>query len=1111
MKLSIIIINEDAYEYIPNLMDSLIEQLNGRSIETVFIDNSRKQIALNSYSNYITKSYSFSHQVEHRGMLYNKAAELADGDYVLFIHSDIYFCEGFFDSLFRIFESGQSFDFANVDQLYVEGWNFGQNQLFIDYNNSDVFITQPWQTVFEHTFINECSESCFIVNRDIFKKYLFNIQYLKSFYEYDFIKEIYFSGGTIINLNECTIVHYFIETHEKMKCLLSDKSMWINKNLGIYRALEEKETTLMQKDQILQKKDATLIHREQALQVKEETILQKKQIIQEKEAALIQKDQILQEKIEMLIQKIQVIQEKEELLIQKDQVIQEKEEALIQKDQVIQVKEEALIQKAHVIQEKEEALIQKDQVIQEKDATIKNIYRSGGWKLLLRYYRFRDKLLPDNTMRKLFAKLLIKFMRNPGPFIKDINIKNMKILISYLNKENIDKVDSRIEKYLLKYQEPPQTELELFENQQIKDKLIFPKFDNMLVSIVIPVYNQWDYTYSCLQSILENTQEVNYEVIIADDVSSDDTTNIQSYIENITVVRNKSNLGFLRNCNNAAKNVRGKYVLFLNNDTNVQKDWLISLVALIEKDSMIGMVGSKLVYPDGKLQEAGGIIWRDASGWNYGRLDDPEKPEYNYLKEVDYISGAAIMIRTDLWTKIGGFDERYVPAYFEDADLAFEVRKLGYKVVFQPKSVVVHFEGVSHGTDTGSGVKSYQIKNRESFIDKWKDVLEREHFENGQNVFLARDRSESKKTILVIDHYVPHYDQDAGSRTTYQYLKLFIDMGFNVKFMGDNFYRHEPYTTVLEQMGIEVLYGIWYRDNYKKWIKNNAENIDYVYLNRPHISVKYIDFIKANTRAKIFYYGHDLHFLREARQAEIENNSELLKSAEKMKTQELELIAKADMVYYPSNVEIEEIKKYLPRTRAKAILPYMYENNEWSVNNDFQQRKDLLFVGGFSHVPNLDGIDWFLDEIYPHIVKAVPTIKIFIVGSNPPESLKKRQSENVVVTGYVSDAELEAYYHKCRLVVVPLRYGAGVKGKVVEAMYYQLPIITTSIGAEGLIDIEKTVLIEDRVNAFYQKIIEIYYDISELTQLSKKSVEYINKFYSKEAARNIILEDFCEI
>ncbi|MBD3795976.1 MAG: glycosyltransferase family 2 protein, partial [Epsilonproteobacteria bacterium] len=411
------------------------------------------------------------------------------------------------------------------------------------------------------------------------------------------------------------------------------------------------------------------------------------------------------------------------------------------------------------------------------------------------------------------------------------------------------------------------------------NELIFTTQINPFVSIVIPVYNSFDYTYKCLQSILENTPNIAYEIIIADDNSSDTTKDINRYAKNITVIRDGINRGFLLNCNNAAQYARGKYILFLNNDTQVQFHWLSSLLELIESDETIGMVGSKLVYPDGRLQEAGGIIWNDASGWNYGRLDDPTKPEYNYVKEVDYISGACIMIRKELWKKIGGFDVRYVPAYFEDSDLAFEVRKHGYKVMFQPKSIVVHFEGISHGTDTNTGIKAYQVKNKEKFVEKWKNELEKNHFQNSENVFVARDRSKDKKHILIIDHYVPHYDQDAGSRTVYSYIKFFISENYKITFIGDNFFKHEPYTTALEQLGVEVLHGNWYFSNWQDWFKQNSSYFNIVFLNRPHISEKYIDFIRENSKSKIWYYGHDLHCLREQREYELTQCSNSMKNS----------------------------------------------------------------------------------------------------------------------------------------------------------------------------------------------------------------------------------------
>jgi GT2 family glycosyltransferase/ubiquinone/menaquinone biosynthesis C-methylase UbiE len=791
--------------------------------------------------------------------------------------------------------------------------------------------------------------------------------------------------------------------------------------------------------------------------------------------------------------------------------LQQKDKTILEVKEVLQVMNEE-VKKRDKLLEKEKAVITNHlghiEQLLEKERILNNILASDGWRILTKYYRIRDFIIPPNSKRRLFFRLIFRMIKNPKQFLQSMNVQNIKKFIHYLKTENSELLDSRIENYIERQSgDYERTEIQAVEKIKNKTKIIFDRFDNPLVSIIIPVYNQWDYTYSCLKSIYENTIGIPYEIIIADDVSNDETVNINEYVDNITVIRNDKNLGFLLNCNNAAKKARGKYIHFLNNDTNVQKDWLKYLVDLIENDKTIGIVGSKLVYKDGKLQEAGGIIWKDASGWNYGRLDDPEKPEYNYVKEVDYISGASILIRKDLWCEIGGFDDRYVPAYFEDADLAFEVRKRGYKVVYQPKSVVVHFEGVSHGKDTKSGVKSYQIKNKEKFIVKWKDVLEKDHFENGENVFWARDRSKDKKTILVIDHYVPHYDKDAGSRCTYSYLKLFAEMGFKVIFLGDNFYRHEPYTSELQEKGIEVLYGNWYSRNIKEWIKKNNKFIDYVYLNRPHISIKYVDFLKINTNAKIIYFGHDLHYLREIRNYEIEKNRELLKSSAKWKEIEFELFNKADVIYVVSCYEEQLLKKEFPNKTIRTIPVYIFDNKQ-DVVNPYENREDILFVGGFNHKPNIDAVLWFVKDIFPRILNKYPAVKFYVVGSNPPETIRQLQTNNIIVTGFVTDEELQNLYNHCKLVVVPLRFGAGVKGKVVEAMYYQVPIVTTSIGAEGLSNIEDFIIIEDKPEDFAEKVIKIYHNKEEWTRLSQGSYNYVLNTFSTKAALEIVSKDF---
>jgi len=504
-------------------------------------------------------------------------------------------------------------------------------------------------------------------------------------------------------------------------------------------------------------------------------------------------------------------------------------------------------------------------------------------------------------------------------------------------------------------QNPPQVQVDFNE------KLSFKKFSSPEVSIIIPVYGQIEYTFNCLKSLGRLSSQYSYEIIVVDDCSRDDTGEILSRVEGIRRVKNKRNLGFIRSCNKGASLAKGKYVLFLNNDTEVSPSWMDELVKTFEAQPDAGIVGSKLVYPGGKIQEAGGIIWNDGTGWNYGRNQDSKLPEFNYLREVDYCSGASLMIPKTLFDELQGFDERYIPAYYEDTDLAFAVRSKGKKIFYQPLSQLIHFEGISSGTDMTKGVKSYQEANRHKFTAKWQEVLP-SYGENGKVPFLAKERNIVKR-ILVIDACTPTPDKDAGSVETFNFLKIFKSLGFAVTFIpADNFLHVGKYTTDLQCMGVQCLYAPYVTDVLSH-LKNYGYLYDLVLLYRVNYAYLFIDDVREHCpNAKIIFDTVDLHYLREERQAKIEGSESLVKQALETKKKEIDLMKKADTTIVLSEAERETLLADHPGLSIYTISLTLEISNHVP---SFSKRKEIMFVGGFQHMPNVDAVLNFVHSTWP--------------------------------------------------------------------------------------------------------------------------------------------------
>jgi GT2 family glycosyltransferase/glycosyltransferase involved in cell wall biosynthesis len=621
------------------------------------------------------------------------------------------------------------------------------------------------------------------------------------------------------------------------------------------------------------------------------------------------------------------------------------------------------------------------------------------------------------------------------------------------------------------------------------------------VSIVIPVYNKFAYTAACLRSLVEHNGAVSFEVIVVDDGSSDATPQRIVEIGGVRVVRNAQNLGFVGSCNAGADCAKGEFVLFLNNDTVVTAGWLDALLRCFEEEPDCGVAGAKLVYPDGRLQEAGGIVFADGSGWNYGRFDDPADPRYNYRREADYCSGAAILMRRDLFVQLGGFDARYAPAYYEDTDLAFAVRATGKKVFFEPRAMVIHFEGVTAGTDTGSGMKRFQVINRDKFLQKWKNKLTHQPApieRAGQAYAAANWRARGR--VLIVDACTPMPDHDSGSLRMVNLMRLLREMELAVSFLPDNRAYDGRYTQALQALGVEALYHPFVSDPIA-WLREHGRDLGAIVLSRHYVAANYIGLARLYApQAKLIFDTVDLHYLREQRAAELEGKPELAQQAARTQAQEFKLMRECDVSLVVSSVEKDLLARDLPQARIE-VLSNVHE--VYGRRAEFSARRDLVFVGGFQHPPNTDAVLWFVREVFPLVRAELPDVVFHVIGSKAPPQILELAHDGVVVHGFVAD--IAPFMDGCRLSIAPLRYGAGVKGKVNMAMSYGLPVVATPTAVEGMHVVSgEDILVAQLPADFATAIRRAYGDATLWKKLSDNGLANVRRHFSFAAAREAL-------
>jgi len=624
------------------------------------------------------------------------------------------------------------------------------------------------------------------------------------------------------------------------------------------------------------------------------------------------------------------------------------------------------------------------------------------------------------------------------------------------------------------------------------------------VSIVIPVYGQVHFALSCLDSLARHSSKRSVEVIIADDASPfDSQAELLRQIPWIRYERRPENGGFLECCNWAAKSARGEYIVLLNSDTRVVDGWLDELIDGFGLFPKAGMVGSKLFNDDGSLQEAGGIFWRDGSAHNYGRGDDPNRPQYCFARQADFISGASIALRRSVWDELGGFDSHYKPAYCEDADLAYRLRRAGYEVWFVPFSRAVHYEGVTHGRDTTKGVKAHQVENLRKFSKRFQAELSLQPEPGSSSVRAASWRE--KRHMIVVDALTPTPDQDSGSIMTNEVMRTYREQGFVEHFLASQQpFWSKQYSIALQRAGVCCHYHPFSSDIHS--ILASGFSFDYALLYRYYVARSiFRELREKSPSTRVLFANVDLHYLRESRAAATADDPSALFSAAVTKTRELEVFVRADASFVHTELEKNVIQEAMPEPLKNiVVLPWLVDIPECEA--PYAQRSDIMFLGNFPHTPNVDSIKFFMRSIWPLLEKALPAnAKLLIVGNKPPSEVLAMASDRIVVTGYVKD--LEPYFLSSRVFVAPLRYGAGIKGKLVMALAHGVPSIATDVAAEGIGSKGCDHLsVVDEPAAFAQEVLNVYGDEQKWMSMREAGLAYVRDTYSRDAASKLCIE-----
>lgn len=776
-------------------------------------------------------------------------------------------------------------------------------------------------------------------------------------------------------------------------------------------------------------------------------------------------------------------------LIQSKQVIESLEDSVNQLRNTVDHLQASLEESQNRLRYSQNHLVELQQHAKQLERAHRLIEDSLFWRMTAPLRGMRDLL------RKLFG------LSEAFHEVDDVRDPESEVSNSESNDSHKVKIgEFNGEDYKAVHKSKAKTNLEEFLSSN--EKLVFEKEADPQISIILVLFNQAPLTLLCLQSLLKNS-DVGIQLLIIDNCSSDRTTELLDRIDGAEIIRNQENIGFLKAVNQGAELASCPYLLLLNNDATIGQKALSNALLRIESCAEIGAVGAKIKLLDGSLQEAGSIIWSDGRCLGYGRGDLPEAAAYQFSRDVDYCSGAFLLIRTEQFLQMGGFDEDFAPAYYEESDYCVRLKKAGYRVVYEPQSEIIHYEFAS--SNGYQGASKLQIQNREKFIEKHAEFLAGQFENDPKNILMARN-SNRYPNILVLDDRVPYPSLGSGYPRCAHLLAELARLKLNVTFLPMNFPFEdwdECYQCVPRNIEVMLEVGV---TGLREFLSQRQGFYDSILISRDHNMAAFNQIASEHpelvANCRIIYDAEAVSTPREIMRRRL--------FGEKISEQDEAIAVKKELALASQAAHILAVSDreagYFRQSGYKNVGIVGHRLEIASSPVGYLKRNGLLFVGALRDEgsPNVDSLMWFVTNVLPIIERSIPDIELTVVGDNSAPSLAKIKSKNINFTGRLES--IDSYYDDCKVFIAPTRFAAGIPHKIHEAASKGIPCVATQLLATqlGWSD-EKQLLVADRAELFAEQCLRLIKDAELWQSIQENAMSAVRTECSKEAFRAAIV------